>query len=385
MFLSDTIDVQDRDRIEFTRGLGEYFPYIFRYMLKSGEYGVVVQLWQSDRQLGEAARLIAVPNLSSSFGLSQIAFGAEMSEGSEASPFTKNGIRFVPNPSTFYGTGMPMLYYYLECYGLTHDSATVDSLQVLRRVSFAETGQPARSEAVRKLRKIGASAVIADGFPAYTLRTGTYVLEIEVKEEGRPPRVAEKKFYVYRPEDVTSGAQTSLDKDISRAIVQSSTDILSMIDPDSALSLMNCLMTKDEVRRVRKMSAEGKHGFLLDFWKQRSPDDPDAVNRYFARAEEADRRYNVLGKRGAKTDRGRVLMLYGEPEYLERKYAEASLPDHEVWHYDQLEGGVYFVFLDLSGFGDLELVHSTKRGEIYNPNWLSTAWDSVRRNGSLRE
>jgi hypothetical protein len=41
-----------------------------------------------------------------------------------------------------------------------------------------------------------------------------------------------------------------------------------------------------------------------------------------------------------------------------------------LWNYDSIEGGVYFVFVDHSNFGDFRLVHSTKNGEPNRPNWF---------------
>ena len=45
---------------------------------------------------------------------------------------------------------------------------------------------------------------------------------------------------------------------------------------------------------------------------------------------------------------------------------------HEIWHYHSLQGGVQFVFVDKQELGDMELVHSTARGELYDDNW--TRW-----------
>ena len=44
---------------------------------------------------------------------------------------------------------------------------------------------------------------------------------------------------------------------------------------------------------------------------------------------------------------------------------------YKIWFYDQVEGGVEFVLVDRLGFGNYELVHSTKKGEIYNPDWFA--------------
>ena len=41
----------------------------------------------------------------------------------------------------------------------------------------------------------------------------------------------------------------------------------------------------------------------------------------------------------------------------------------EIWSYYNIEGGIRFIFGDTMGFSQLELLHSTKRGELYNTDW----------------
>ncbi|MCL4304538.1 GWxTD domain-containing protein [bacterium] len=385
VFLSDTIDTRDAVRGVVQRDAGSYFPYTFRYFMRPGEYELDISLLQqAARSVHQVKRTFYVSEVRDAFGLSGIALGAEMSFTDSSSAFYRTGLHFVPNPSGFYGRELPMLYYYLECYGLSADANFADSLTITRRVLFAESGEPAKQPAVRRLKKPGTSAVITDGFPAYTLRTGTYQLEIVVSEPGMPDRKAKRKFYVYRPEDLAVGRDAQLDPEMQSLLLASSGNILDRIDPDSAITLMKYLLTRQDDKRVRNMDAEGKRAFLIDFWKNREPSDAEAPNRYFARVAEANRRYSFLQNEGWRTDRGRVLIMYGEPDVIDRRYAEAQVPDHEIWHFDRIEGGVYFVFFDRSGFGDLDLVHSTKRGEIYNPNWMQNIPDKNTSTRGLR-
>lgn len=371
VYLSDTLDTYDRSLAGDFRTSGAYFPSIFRYLLRPGIYDVTVELIQDSAKTEEWTDLeLLVPQITHDTGISGLALGAELAFDAEASQFTKNGVRFVPNPSAFYGSGLPMLYYYVECYGLDTTKSVDDSLIVKRRVLDGETGKDVKQPNIRKVAVSGSSIVIADGFPAYTLKTGTYFVDVEFEFSVEPPRSARKKFFVYRPEDIAYGGSLPDDRDFTSAIFRSDADILNTIDPDSALSLMQYLLTKQEMRRARDMDSVGKRRFLIDYWQKYKPDDSDAANRHFARVAEANRRYSFLNREGWKTDRGRVLILYGEPDYVDRRYAEAAGSDHEIWHYDKLEGGVLFIFVDQSGFGDLNLVHSTKRGEIYNPNAL---------------
>ncbi|HSD62676.1 MAG TPA: GWxTD domain-containing protein, partial [Ignavibacteriaceae bacterium] len=90
---------------------------------------------------------------------------------------------------------------------------------------------------------------------------------------------------------------------------------------------------------------------------------------YFGRVEKANKLYTNIQRKGWKTDRGRVLLLYGDPSEIERYPNQVDTKPYEIWHYNDLEGGVIFIFADLTGFSDYQLVHSTKRGEIQDVDW----------------
>jgi len=76
-----------------------------------------------------------------------------------------------------------------------------------------------------------------------------------------------------------------------------------------------------------------------------------------------------IGREGWEIDRGRVYILHGEPDEIERMPSSEDRKPYEIWHFYQIENGVQFIFVDRSGFGDYLLVHSTKRGELQDPTW----------------
>ena len=72
---------------------------------------------------------------------------------------------------------------------------------------------------------------------------------------------------------------------------------------------------------------------------------------------------------GWLTDRGRVLMVYGEPDDVERYINQPNQHPYEVWFYNQRQGGVKFIFADLEGHKNYRLIHSELDGEVYDPNY----------------
>ncbi len=77
---------------------------------------------------------------------------------------------------------------------------------------------------------------------------------------------------------------------------------------------------------------------------------------------------------------GRIYIIFGPPDYIERYPFTPERPAAEQWFFDHMtgQGQVYFLFLDDAGYGEYNLVHSTARGERRDPYWE----DEVR-NGSF--
>ena len=383
--LADTFAAQDvRDTSEQQSAAGQFFVHVFRFVMRPGHYGLRAALYQQEPEPRDnASDSVIVGALSdTSLHLSDIELGSHIEFTKETSPLVKNGVRLIPNPTGFFGTELPLMYYYAEAYGMDFDSARVDSYTVVRRVLDAESGQAVRPDVPKNYPTRGRSVVIADGFPISTLRTGTYYLELEV-QNSRTGRVisARKKFWTYRRADLQAGKllerQPAAAGQSAPAPVAG--NILAALDPDSVVQWMRYLMTKDELKQTQRLTDEGKQRFVNEYWQTQDANNPGASDRYFARVFEANRRYTFLKRPGWKTDRGRVYILYGEPDHVTQNYAVAGQADNEIWDYDQLDGGSTFVFLDRNGFGDLDLVHSTKRGEIYNPNWNNTSSVSGQR------
>jgi GWxTD domain-containing protein len=365
---------------------GQFFAHVFRFMMQAGDYdvrGILVQPSGIVDSTHVPLRVEFMP--AESLRVSGIELGSKLDFTDEKSILVKNGVRLVPNATRFFGTNMPLFYYYAEAYGLDFDSAAVDSYTVVRRLLDVQTNNPVRPAVTKRHKTIGHSVVLADGFPVTTLRTGTYLLDLEFTSDrtGRHTH-AQKTFWMYRQEDFAAGRVLKADTSWKARMQAVEPDFLDIAGADTALGWMKYLLTKEEAARVNRLNLEGKKKFLHDYWVGKEREKPGAANEYFARIVEANRRYTFLKKPGWKTDRGRVYVLYGEPDHVYRNYATADVPDHEQWNYDQLEGGVIFVFFDRAGYGDLDLVHSTKRGEIYNPDWHQLTPFKRRDPGDLR-
>jgi GWxTD domain-containing protein len=119
---------------------------------------------------------------------------------------------------------------------------------------------------------------------------------------------------------------------------------------------------------------EAKQRFLFGFWKRRNPDTTKAVNEarenYRKQIAVSNKKFAYAKmKDGWRTDRGRILLKYGEPTTIEYHVQEGEKKAYEIWYYDSLMGGVQFIFADWKRNGFYILVHSNMPNETRNDNW----------------
>ncbi len=304
-------------------------------------------------------------------GISDIQLAYKMIQGSENanSIFYKNSYEIVPVPNLVFGKDQPVLFYYIELYhlynlGQDDSNLKLNQLMLNSRGNIVKGKDKYFSRNADSRVEVG-SVVIAD------LPTDTYTIVLSVIDSVNNKGVSSsKKFFIYNPDlfyDDTSATS-------NLAILATTFGSMSEEELDDIFEKSKYISTSAEIDKYNKLSSEdGKRQFMNEFWKLRDDASDTPQNEffisYFQRVEIANQRYAALSRAGWKTDRGRVFSMYGEPTEIERYPSQIESRPYEIWHYTEIEGGVFFVFADLLGFSDYSLVHSTKRGELRDDNW----------------
>lgn len=120
----------------------------------------------------------------------------------------------------------------------------------------------------------------------------------------------------------------------------------------------------DDWKKLIKASNEESDSIFQAFWDKRDPSpgsqENELFNEFYRRVDLANRNFGYTRKDGWKTDRGRVFIVFGPPDRVERATPSTySQADYEVWYYDELREK--FVFYDEYGFGDFRLVSGNVR------------------------
>ena len=310
------------------------------------------------------------PFLKIQTSISDIQLASRILQDSENtnSVFYKNSYEIMPVPTAIFGEGQPVLFYYSELYNLSKGDLAGDLK--LEQIVLNSRNSLVSISSKKINRKID-SRVEVGKVLVHKMPTDTYTLVLNLIDSVANYGVSStKKFFVYNPSVVsvdTFSQQTT-------STLGTMFGAMSEEELDDLFSKSQYLATSNEINQYSILTnEEGKREFLNQFWELRDNNRNDYRNEYFLsylkRIDESNLRYSALGREGWKTDRGRVYLMYGDPNEIDRYPNETETRPYEIWNYHELEGGVYFIFADITGFGDYQLVHSTKRGEIRDDNW----------------
>lgn len=296
--------------------------------------------------------------------VSDIEFGAHVLPGGLIDRFDRGEFTLIPAAEHHFGLARQYFYYYLEIYPPV-DSKT-ETEYIINRIITDQDSQvvfstqaemPAGPEPFSDL----------DSISVVRLTSGEYDLRIEVTDKAENKAVAHSSFSVEQLESIV----------IPRVFME-----MDSVQVSEELDEVEFLLASRKFKHRKKMTLDEMRRLLGEFWlrydNDRSTNEIPLRDQFDVIVAEADRRYKTSRLRGHQTDRGRIYFHYGDPDTRETYPIELGTKPYEIWHYDSVEGGVIFVFVDRSGRGEFSLAHSTKRGEINHPTWYE---DYVTRMG----
>ena len=344
------------------------------FVLPAGN--LVCQISGIDLHNKDKSRIIdehinVVPLLHKTMSMSDIQLASKMVQGSENknSIFYKNTFEVMPIPNLVFGKSQPALFFYTELYNLQDADIKSPTLK-LNELIYNSRGKILKQKTKLISRETN-SRVEVGTFVLTSYPTDTYTLALALIDSlGNQAITSSKKFFVYNPDvQVVDSIESSATSSISSMF-----GAMSEEEIDDLFMKSKYIATSEEIEKYKKLSnLEGKRTFMNEFWKRRDDNPSTPENEFFKeylnRIEIANQRYGAMGRTGWKTDRGRVYLIYGEPTEIQRYPNQLDSRPYEIWQYNGIEGGVFFVFADLTGFSDYQLVHSTKRGEIRDDNW----------------
>lgn len=173
--------------------------------------------------------------------------------------------------------------------------------------------------------------------PMDDFKVGTYHMVVTVSELGGGLLATAERRFVVEWTGLTEHIESNIDEAIAQMEYAAKKRELSFIQE-----------APNDVERFQRFRA---------FWEKRDPTPGtlrnERMEEYYYRIASANRNYGGTDD-GWKTDRGFVLVRFGEPDFIRKKPHSFDYEPYEVWEYQQI--GRQFIFVDKTGFGDYQLL-----------------------------
>ncbi|MEW6701631.1 MAG: GWxTD domain-containing protein, partial [Bacteroidota bacterium] len=131
----------------------------------------------------------------------------------------------------------------------------------------------------------------------------------------------------------------------------------TLMNPEFAIKLLTIIESEKKIDTLLSTDKKDYFNVLNKYWEKKNPDKKTAFNEieyeFYKRADYAMKNFSTVSNPvGAKSDRGKIYIRYGEPDEIIREYSDSNSVI-EVWKYKQLKRE--FVFTDKTGLGNYSL------------------------------
>ena len=256
--------------------------------------------------------------------------------GEKPTKFDKGNFTLIPSVSHKYGTSDALkLLFYFEVYQGKSDH---DSVFVETKLRHSTKGMVYRDSLTSKIND-GVLRQFRE-ISMDKLRPGDFRLTITLKGKRNKKIDSKTKYY-----ELVWSEKSTLSYDFKSVIGQ-----LSLISQPSELDALKGLEEYEH-----KLEA------FNQFWLVRDPTpgtaENETKNEFYRRVNVANQNFSYLRTSGWKTDRGRVYVIYGEPDQIEDYPFSLDRLPYQEWQYYRDARYRKFVFIDETGDGDFRLIY----------------------------
>ncbi|MBI4552666.1 MAG: GWxTD domain-containing protein [Candidatus Latescibacteria bacterium] len=321
---------------EETNSLTAFKDSLFVAEIPPGKYVVVANLLdlESSEEINLSQKFTVPDYHKKELSLSDLEFARHIEPAATASPYVRHGFQVLPSLTRAYGENRADLYVYYEVY-TTADLSAAKPLKVAYKIKAAN-GQVAHTQQ-RVLERKGPAGGYSDRFDVAGLGQGTYMMEVEVTDEA-----------------IRKSARTSGEFHV---LWQYLLPLTSPKNYKEIVEQLRYIASTSELKELEKAAPADQHAALERFWRRHDPspgtDKNENLITYYSRIEYANKHFTNAMGRGWKSDQGRIYVLLGPPDEVERFAFERDSNPYQVWHYYTISR--HFMFVDRDGFGQYYL------------------------------
>ena len=332
---------------------------------------------------------------------------------SEATPtvteniLSRNGYDMEPYVSDFFPEQIDKINFYYEAYNLDKE---LDGKPFMT-LAYVEERQTARrydTQQTVSRRNSAPTVPVYGSLDIKELPSGSYNLVVELRNrDGESLLISRVPFYRSNPgvkgREINNYALTFVGRMTDEQQLNIYLDALYPVASEEEREISQ--------EMIRYSTIEEKQAFLYQFWTRRDAMNPEGEwMKYKERIDYVQEHFSYPRTPGIHTDRGRVYLQYGPPDFIrdEKNYVSANrlgsnneqpyntmqlsnnnpntrsdgytgtsqghvyyLP-YQLWRYNKLETddpNRVFLFWDEHRSGYYTLLNSNARGEVQDPGW----------------
>lgn len=371
-----------------------------RYKLPFGNYNIEVKFIDNNDKLNETTiynDIIIEPINDKTPQLSDAIFIKNIRKADKNSnpQLVKHELEMEPFLFEYFPSEIEEINIFFEAYNLVQ--ALPEKVFLSKYyIENADSKVPINDFTILKKATTNEVNIFIQSFKIKELKSGNYNIIIEIINKKNQVIVQKKVFFQRNNSfqnydsniniadlenininDVDFEILNTYDENLLNEAVEATYPILKVQD-QNAIKLV-----------IKSEDINTKKNYLIRFWKATNPKQPkQAFEDYMKIVQEVNNEYGTAFRKGYKTDRGRVFLRYGPPDFKDIQHSTSQYKPHEKWIYYQLntygkQSNVFFLFYDPDNTNDYKLLHSTARGEIKEERYLNilhTSYDTSHDN-----
>jgi GWxTD domain-containing protein len=343
---------------------------IFRKSLPAGSYKVEFELTDNNdpaKHVYNWTNEIELKKLNGNAVFSDVQLLDRYEKTIKTNRFTKGEIDMIPYSVNFYPNTQPLLRFYCELY---HSKASSDFL-VQYTICDPYTKLPVNNLGGRQRCQANEIVPVLGEINLNSLPTGNYVLNIEAIDKNKT-KIASQSMVIFRVNDSLP------DPALSNNITQRDfTELMTNKEVYHTLNACRSIATdveSDQILMLLKQEDTTKYKpFLFNFFLRRNAISPvKEYTEFVIKLNKLDELFGCHRNKGYATDRGRMYLKYGPPDFFIQRTNSGICFPYEIWTYNnignQLSCKIVFLDPEVSGC-DFRLLHTTIRGYATDPNW----------------
>lgn len=350
--------------------------------MKKGKYDLIVKVTDIGAQTNtELVLPVSIdPSVFEGFAMSDIDLATSIQKSTTENEFYNNGYMVFPNPEGIFGNELQFLYFYTEIYNLKFESLSDAATYNVSYYITSGTGEIVKTYPPKTRKKPGDSSIEVGGISVRGFQSGRYNLHLKILDNESGDTVEkQKEFYILTNNAATGIAGVTTGTTFQERITMEELQLADM-DEDALKDLFAKLVyitTDDDRRAFKSFALPEKKRMLAVFWAERDPRPETLVNEYkqeyFAKITYTSNQFREF-RPGWKTDRGKIHINYGKPDFVEYFSNSAGMKPHQIWYYydttiETTDRVLQFIFADLRQANVYDLIHSTAVREVHNEEW----------------